>query len=293
MAEQPDMAGVDRGEEEVWIAIEAFEKILEAMPSDRASLEALSHAYEQVGDHTRAKDYLLRLGQVVIEERDGRAAAHVAEHLQPYVGEDDRVATLQASLVELSEPGAVAGEAAPVIPAAAPPASEDAGCDAFNLADELSFAWTLMETDQLSQEEYAAVVQDLTDMSSGDAADTISVLHALEFRAFKNLDRVLATVSKECGTPLVALGHFMPPHDALEALPLDFMLRRGAVVFDFIGKDALVVVMNPYDKPLRKRISTLTGRKCHFFMAVPSEFDSTLGRLRDRQSGEEEVISEE
>ena len=39
-------------EAEIWNAINAFEQMLEAMPNDRVSLEALSHAYEQIGDHT-------------------------------------------------------------------------------------------------------------------------------------------------------------------------------------------------------------------------------------------------
>ena len=61
-------------EEEIWSAISAFEQILEAMPNDRASLEALAHAYEQIGDQTRGLDYLIRLTQVVLEEGDGGTA---------------------------------------------------------------------------------------------------------------------------------------------------------------------------------------------------------------------------
>jgi len=47
-------------------------------------------------------------------------------------------------------------------------------------------------------------------------------------------------------------------------------------VFELIGKDALVVVMNPYDRQLRRDIETMTGRKCHFFLTLPSEFDKAL-----------------
>ena len=64
-------------EEKIWDAISAFEQILEAMPDDRASLEALAHAYEQIGDHARAKDYTIRLGGVLVSESDAEAAAIV------------------------------------------------------------------------------------------------------------------------------------------------------------------------------------------------------------------------
>ena len=57
-------------ETEIWNAIAYFEKILEALPHDRLSLETLAGAYEKVGDHTRAKAYTLRLVQVLIDEAD-------------------------------------------------------------------------------------------------------------------------------------------------------------------------------------------------------------------------------
>ena len=82
-------------EEEIWSAISAFEQILEAMPNDRASLEALTHAYEQIGDHTRSAEYAMQLAEVVIDSGDDKAAAELVEKLQPHAeGSDDVAATL-------------------------------------------------------------------------------------------------------------------------------------------------------------------------------------------------------
>jgi len=144
------------------------------------------------------------------------------------------------------------------------------------MAEELAFAWNLLEAKEISQDEYSSLVQDLTEMSSVDSATTVSVLHVLESRAFKSLDRVLVHVSKECGTPVISLACFEIKPEAFSLLPYDFMVRRGALVFELIGKDALVVVMNPYDRQLRRDIETMTGRKCHFFLTLPSEFDKAL-----------------
>ena len=69
-AEETGDKGRKQLEEEVWSAIGAFEQILEAMPEDRASLETLSHAYGQIGDHARAYEYVLRLGRVLLVEGD-------------------------------------------------------------------------------------------------------------------------------------------------------------------------------------------------------------------------------
>lgn len=268
-------------EEEVWIAISAFEQILEAMPNDRSSLEALSHAYEQIGDHTRAKDYLLRLARVVVNEGDWDAAEQVSRQLSPYAVEDVEVANAVRSI----------RERAPAAEEPAPPAGleqlfgeqpvAEPRYESFNLADELSFAWSLLEDNHLTQEEYAALVQDLTDMASSEATTTVSVLHALEVRTFKGLERLLVAVSKSCATPIITLGHFDIQQAAVEALPLDFMVRRGALVFDFIGQEPLVVVMNPHDLKLRKAVQSLTGKTCHYFMTLPSDFDTAMTRMRE------------
>lgn len=269
-------------EEEVWIAISAFEQILEAIPNDRASLEALCHAYEQIGDHVRAREYLLRLGKVIVGERDSASAAQVLRQLEGYEDEDEASRAMMRELrglVDTAKPGA-----ALVVESGAEPVtgrSESYRYEAFNLADELSFAWTLLETNQLTQEEYAALVHDLTELSSSDSENTVSVLHALELRTFKGLERLMTTVSKECGTPLVSLGSFDLQSGALMSLPLEYMVRRGAVVFDFLGKEALVVVMNPYDQQLRTSLEGLLKQKCHYFMALPSEFDKAMVRARE------------
>ena len=74
MSDEIKKHGGGDSEAEIWNAIAAFEKILEAIPNDRISLETLIEAYEKVGDHTRAKEYLLRLANVLIDESDEDAA---------------------------------------------------------------------------------------------------------------------------------------------------------------------------------------------------------------------------
>ena len=95
----------DNLEEEVWNAISAFEQILEAIPNDRASLDALSHAYGQIGDQTRAMDYLVRLGDVLVEEGDVEAARELLEKIKAGAEDDERARGLVVrieSMVQLS-----------------------------------------------------------------------------------------------------------------------------------------------------------------------------------------------
>ncbi len=277
-------------EAEVWNAITAFEQILEAMPNDRASLEALSHAYEQIGDLTKSKEYLLRLGEVLLGEGDTPSAAGLLEKLETFA--DDEEATALAVKIRdaggsvAPAPGAGATESlsAPALadsPEAKPKKKKVTVSTAFNMSEELAMAWNLMEAGELTQEEYASVVQDLTEMSAGDSVATISVLHVLEARGFKHLEKIIAYLVKECASPFVSLSNFDMTTDAAGTLPMDFAVRRGAIVYELLGHDALAVVMNPYDKQLRKDVETLAERHCHFYLTAPQDFDRATEKAEE------------
>lgn len=264
------------GESEVWSAISAFEQILEAMPEDRSSLEALSHAYAQIGDHARAKDYLVRLTRVILKEDDRPAAAGLLEQLRPYVDDDEDVRELVASI------GEIPSEAKADEPVVASPASPAAPAVRmrFRMADELAFAWNLHEAGQITQDEYAQVVQDLSEMSVGNNDSTVSLLHVLQGRSFKNIEQIVGYAAIQCGTPIILLSNFDVQRQATSLLPIEFMLARGAIAFELLGSHALVAVLNPYDKQLQEDVQTLTGRPCDFFLTLPSEFERAVERAR-------------
>lgn len=285
-----------QGDDELFGAILAFEQILEAMPDDHTSLETLWHAYEQIGDLSKARDYMLRLANVICSEQDAVAAKDILAAIREAVGDnsDDESAELIAKLEELSTDSATEvmpqddeqtgadeegkeKESAPVVEMSGK--KKEALQRGFSIADELSFAWNLLEKNELSQDEYSAVVQDLTEMSASDSSATVSVLHVLEARAFKNLERIMGLVSKECGTPIVSLDCFDLQLETVRLLPLEFMQRRGALAFESLGKVALVVVLNAYDRQLKTDVETLAGVPCNFFMALPSDFDLALSKV--------------
>lgn len=261
-------------EGEVWSAIAAFEQILEAMPEDRSSLDALSHAYSQIGDHARAKDYLVRLTRVVLKENDGPAAADLLEKLRPYVGDDAEVSELVDNIEKMSIDNPAA------TPAPAPAAQAAPVRMVFRMADELAFAWNLHEAGKITQDEYAQVVQDLSEMSVGTNETTVSLLHVLQGRAFKNLEQIIGYAAEQCGTPIISLTAFEVQYAATKLLPMEFIIARGALPFDMLGSHALVVILNPYDKQLREDVQILADRPCDFFVTLPSDFDLGVERAR-------------
>ncbi len=265
-------------EAEIWNAIAAFEKILEAIPDDRSSLETLSHAYEHIGDQSKTLEYLLRLGDVIVRECDAESASYLREKLEAFGSSDEEVLRVCSSLMQLQSE---ADKATPVVEVASPSAIVGQSAPAFRVADELAFAWRLFEAGELTQEEYAGVAQDLSEMSTGDHLSTVSVLHVLENRAYSGMERLMGRVARDAGTPIVSLQSFAIPSDVQSLLPLEFVIRRGILVFDLIADDALVVVMNPYDKALREHVEAQLGCMCHFFISSPLEFDDAVVRIRE------------
>lgn len=285
MATANDEAPQHDAESEVWSAIAAFETILEAMPDDRASLETLSHAYEHIGDQAKTLEYLLRLGDVIVRDGDREAASHIAEKLKAFGSSDERLVSVCEQLEKLgSEVQASVGVEEV---SATRTGRAGAPSQAFRVADELSFAWRLFEAGELTQEEYASVAQDLSEMSADDHLSTASVLHTLEARAFSGMERLMGYVARDAQTPIISLLSFDIQKEAHSLLPVDFMIRRGAVVFDLLADDALVVVMNPYDEALREQVQMKVGKPCHFFISLPAEFDSAIGKITEAAEGAE------
>ncbi len=270
-------------QDELWNAIAAFEQILEIMPQDRASLDTLSHAYAQTGDVTRAIDLMLRLGEVLLAERDVEAARELQGRLSQYAADDERLQTLFRRIEEMpaAAPVVTVAERAAAFEQVRPAAVQVASRRGFSMSDEIACAWNLQQAGELTSEEYAQVVHDLTEMSASNAGMTASLMHVLESRQFKNLPRIMAFAAGQTRTPVLSLSGYEMTTDILSFLPVEFMVQRGAMIFGQIEKDVLAVVMNPYSKTIRDDVATITGRKCHFYMALPSEFDAAVGRIAD------------
>ena len=282
MTSQDDSQQREDLESQVCNAIAAFEQIVETIPDDRVSLEALSHAYEQVGDLSRAREYLSRLVNVVIEDQDRETAELLRERLVHFSISEPLAREILARVDAFLATGMEKAKEFDLSPKPDDKAlsqAEESERRSSHVASELSFAWTLFQAGELNQEEYAAVAQDLSAASSGNAAlATVSVLHALHDRGSRSLERVIAFAAKDTGVPIVPLALFEVQDSVFGLIPRDFMIRYGVMPFEMMGQDVLVVVLNPYNKSIREKVASLTGRRCHYFMTLPADFDTTIER---------------
>ncbi len=270
MAEQPHKS-ISNSETEIWNAIAAFEKILEALPNDRVSLETLADAYEKVGDHTRAKDYILRLVNVLIDEKDEDAVHDIRRKIESFDRSDPRIVSTLSRIENLKSEKVMAL----VIDD-----EQTLSRRPINIAGEIAFAWNLLQAKKLTQEDYTNVVHDLSENSSKKNEVPVSTLHVLHDRHFAALNEVLAFAAVTRNTPIVSLSNFEIQPNVMGLLPVEFIVKRGAIIFELMGEDALVGILNPYDTQLQTEIEELTEKICHCFLVTPEDFDSTLAKIR-------------
>ncbi|MCX6995958.1 MAG: hypothetical protein NTV49_02470 [Kiritimatiellaeota bacterium] len=253
----------------------AFQQLLEVIPDDPLALESLFEAYREAGDHVQALKYLDRLITVLLREGNTDVGNHLRSlllHLMPEFPEvASRVAQLDAALQATGQHDAAGAEELQVEPTPR---------QTMDIQTELALAWRLFHAGELAQEEYSNVVQDLTEISTKKSNVPVSVLHALHDRNSKNLEKIMYFMSKNSGKPIIALAHFEIPKEAYQLLPLDFISHWGAIVFEMLGQDLLVAVLNPFDRVLQSEVTSLTGRNCHFYMTSAPEYDNALDVIR-------------
>lgn len=251
----------------------ALEQIIETVPDDMIALEMLAYLSEIRGDLDKMQESLLKLAKAIVCEGDAELAEYIHGRMIEVglcedMGEDvcrlvEQLAVKKISGGDDSFSNLIVNDSS----------------QAFKVMDELSFAWRLFEAGELNSSEYADVAHDLSEMAADGHLSTISVLHCLEARAFAGMERVMAFIAQDTKVPIITLSLFDIQDTTIRLLPLDFMIKRGVIVFDLIGDDALVAVMNPVDRALRKQVEMQVKKKCHYYISLPAEFDAVIQKI--------------
>jgi hypothetical protein len=263
-------------------AIALFEGILQTAPDDRVALEALAVAYERNGDVLRSRAMLVRLARVLVRRREREAAAALARRLESFVADDfDALEALRSIETMLAaESDAPHAAPSPPPPPAIAPFLRGVALRRQVLSRELGLAWELLQAGELSQDEYAAVVEELSRRSGDDRHTIISFLHVLADIRPAMLERFLLAVARRRRCPVIALAGFEPQPDALAGMPPAYAAGSGTLPFDKIGDELMVAVLNPPDDERRRELEAQLGRRCHFFLARPDDFDAACARLQ-------------
>ena len=73
---------------------------------------------------------------------------------------------------------------------------------------EMDLAWRLLQAQEITEDEYSAFAQDLTENSTKNIEVPVTLLHVLNDRAYTNYERVMVFLAHESGVPIVSLGDF-------------------------------------------------------------------------------------
>lgn len=273
MAEKSRPADEARSRAEALKAITAFEQILEIVPNDLSTLDALVRSCEMVGDAERARKYLIRLIRAHLDLGNTAQVEALADELRRLADGDPDAFDLLAELEGTSRR-----------PATPPPPSpesqrpvESAERPETNLLDaELSLAWRLHEAQLLTQTDYTAVANELTVLAAQPVAERVSALYILYTRRFPKLDSALAFLSRQSRTPIINVAAFNPPRSCRDLLPTEFQVRRCVLPFEQIGPETLVALLNPLDESLRADVGRRIGARCHFYLTRPDQFDKAM-----------------
>lgn len=275
MADKNIPTSQDQDREQAVQALRTFEHILEIMPDDHGTLEAVIMAAEQCGEVEKALGYRMRLVDLLRELGDSETAAPHIDVLR--TAPDPRARTWIAAH-DMSER----------VSAVAPDASAQEAANPFeaprftvDISSEIDLAWKLMEQELISQEDYASLVRDLTEMSAGKQVATVSLLHALESSHHKGLENILAHMAKAARVPYISLACFTMRSELRKFLEDDFIVHHGVLVFDTMGRELLVAILNPLNEHARALVQRTAGRPCHFYLVRASEFEEAHKRLRE------------
>ncbi len=275
-------------EDELWSAISSLELILDVMPEDKTSLQALAGAYVDIGDIAKAVKLKVRLGQLCLNSKSMSEASEIFEELVDLRDHDEDVKEFLERYEEMKD--VVQDEE---VDNSSEGTEKTASVDSdnydfsdldrpFDISKEISLAWEIFQKKFMSEEEYSMIVRDLTEMTISHSVITVSTLHAIQSRGYKTIESIIAYLGSAYNAPFVNVSSFNIHEDVLSSLPVQLMIKYGILPFDFLGDKALLLaVMNPADTKLVGKIEKILNKKCFIYTTYPHEFDQILMNLHD------------
>ncbi len=272
-------------------AIEFFEQMLLSMPGDRTSLEFLAVAYEQTGQAEKRRDCLVSLAATLLNEKDYDNAQIIAGHLSAFPDYPPAQAVVKRVFEEVQGQILMGqfrkdvegmGVVAPA--EAAEGGRQDAGLAVHALsrsasAAEMDLVWMWKEREYLPKEMCMDVLHVLTDRPVTDTPMLISALALLDEQHPEMTDALMGSMQKDSEMPALPIEQFEATPAARKILPAVFTQVKGVVAFALMADEALVALMNPFNKALHEEIEALAGRHCHFFLAHPRALAPAVEKL--------------
>ncbi|MCH2205106.1 MAG: hypothetical protein MK132_04445 [Lentisphaerales bacterium] len=265
---------------------EIYEQVLEKIPDDKFSIEALVDIYVKIGDQDKVDDFKERLRKIDAGEKLS----------SPVPKKKSSVRQVQVKVT-----GKGGGQKRKVNLNSRPSVSEPVpsnwrrkteGLDQIKLTkalEDLVFSMqntlksqvdlmiNLYDIGVLTRKQFSSVVYELSNHKfSRDPQKPEMVMHMLERCPGVALDKVYYFLSRKSNIPYIDLSVMSYNSKLCTLFPKNLIYNQGLVIFKKIGSDYCIAVLNPLNIELMQETVALLNEKVHFYLTSAKEFDLFL-----------------
>lgn len=265
MADDNDTMRAKLGE-----GIAYFEKMRQAMPDDRTTLEFLSVAYGQIGDEAKCCDALVSLARVLLRERDFDSAERIAERLGKY---DDPAA--KAMMVKVMAARAPTPDLTPEEP------SKEGISGTYGAAvkAEVNLVKILQGRRLIDDALAETLTKKISEHPGSGRFFLISTLTFLERENSPTAEKAIALIADATSAPPIPLEAFDIQPELARTIPESYVRVRGTIPFARLGDTLLVGMLDPFDDLMKRETAAAAGCPCRFYTVEPAAVDNVLERL--------------
>jgi hypothetical protein len=267
-----------------------YEQVLETMPNDKFSIQALIDIYKEVGDVEKQSHYEKLLcgdgtdaqaktnskstvRQVQITVNNTKANRQVSLQSRPSVS-DPVPTNWRRKGQELDQIKLTKALADLVFKMQ------------YALKSQVDLLISLYDVGVLNGRQLSSIMYKLSEHKfARDPQKPEMVMHMLEACPGIDLNKVYYFLSRKTNLPYIDLS-VMPYNSKLyDLFPTSLVYNQGIVVFKKIVSDYCIAVLNPLNIELMQQTGLLLNENVHFFLTSAREFDLFLKKGRGKSFG--------
>ena len=270
-----------------------YEQVLEKMPGDVFSIEALIDIYEKVGDKEKVDE--LR-GQLTKIEK--------GEEIKPVTNTiKSRTSSFSISINSNKVSNRKVNlKSRPSISDPVPPSWRKKNQELdqikmtkaladlvfslqYSLKSQVDLMVRLYDVGLLTKKQFTKVVYQLSHHKfSRSPTKPKMVVHMLEECPHVEMEKVQYFLSRKSSLPHIDVSLMKFNNKLYSLLPETLIFNHGIVIFKKIAQDYCIAVLNPLNRELMEKTAFLLGQNVHFFITSAEEFDQYVRKgLKQRQ----------
>lgn len=262
-----------------------YEQVLEKMPGDAFSIEALIDIYSKMGDDEKVTVLRGNLEKIEKGEKIKPVTNSIKSRTSSYSisVNTNRMANRQVSL-----------KSRPAVSDPVPPSWRRKNQELdqikmtkaladlvftlqYSLKSQVDLMVRLYDVELLTKNQYSKIVYQLSEHKfPRNPPKPKMVVHMLEECSGIEMEKVQYFLSRKSNLPYIDISILPFTLKLYELLPETLMYNHGVVIFKKIGSAYCIAVLNPLNTELMQKTAELLGTNVHFFITSAEEFDTYL-----------------